>query len=185
MNKRGQFFLVAAIAIIGVVYGLSAVYTSIETPDTDPLVYDLTKEIKYEANTVIDSGVFNAETDGKMESNIQNLTDYYGSTNLGSDLILIYGNRSNMTALFYTTQDTGSIGVDFGTGQISHTVDQTRKFGNTFKIPPEDDAVTIILDENQNEEIRYSFDVKPGEMFFIVLKKEKQGEQFVAATKDQ
>lgn len=186
MNKRGQFFLLAAIVIIGVVYGLSSIYTSVETPDEYPFIYDLTKEIKYEGNTVIDSGLFNSETEEKIDANIQNLTDYYGSANLGSDLIILYGNSSNMTALFYATTDTGSIGIDLGTGPgFSHGNTQIRKYSNTFEVPAGDESVTIVLDENEQEEIKHTFNVKPGEMFFIVLKKEDQGEQFVAASKEQ
>ncbi|MBU0977654.1 MAG: hypothetical protein KKD18_04515 [Nanoarchaeota archaeon] len=184
MNKRGQFFLVAALVIISIAYGLSMIYTSIETPGEDNSIYDLTKEIKYESGAVVDSGIFNAETEEEMDANVQNLTDHYGSANLGSDLIFIYGNRTNMTALFYTTTDTGSIGVDLGTGTgFTHEVDQVRKFSSTFEIPSEDNSVTIVLDESQSEEVRYTFDVKPGEMFFVILKKEKQGEQFVSANK--
>lgn len=180
MNKRAQFFLVAALVIIGVVFGLSMIYTNIETPTEDHFVYDLTGEINYEAGSVIDSGIFNAITEEQRNRNLENLTDYYASANLGSDLMIVYGNQTAMIAIFYTTEDTGSIGIDLGGSGLSHEVDEDRRYNSTFLLTPEDDSVTIVIDED----LRLTFNVKPGEMFFIVLKKERQGEQFVAASKE-
>ena len=180
MNKRGQFFLIAAVVIISILFGLSAIYTTAETPTEDPLVYDLTKEIKYETGAVIDSGVFNALTEEQRDRNIENLTDYYASANVGSDLIVIFGDQMTMTAIFYTTQDTGEIGLDFGGPPLKHVVDQVRKYNTTFALT-NDNEVTIVIDKD----VRYTFTVKPGEMFFVILKKERQGEQFVSASKEE
>jgi hypothetical protein len=185
MNKRGQFFLVAALVIIGVVYGLSAIYTTVETPSEDFAVYDLTKEINYEAGSVIDSGIFNALTEEQRDKNVENLTDYYASVNSGSDLVVIFGNQTEMTAIFYTTEDTGTIGIDLATGPgPTYEIGDIRKYSSTFPLTPGDDTVTIVLDADKEEEISFTFHVKPGEMFFIVLKKERQGEQFVSTSEE-
>ncbi|MFH1802649.1 MAG: hypothetical protein ABH864_04310 [archaeon] len=184
MNKRGQFFLIAALVIIGVVFGLSAVYTTIETPSEDSSVYDLTKEINYEAGSVIDSGIFNALTEEQRNEHVENLTDYYASANIGSDLMILFGNRTEMTAIFYTTEDTGSIGVDLGGSEVVTYSGDIRKYNSTFDLNG-DDSVTIVLDKGQEEEISFTFHVKPGEMFFIILKKERQGEQFVATSREE
>lgn len=185
MNKRGQFFLIAAFVIILILFGLSAIYTTVQTTSTDTAVYDLTKEIKYEANVVIDSGTFNALTEEQKNKNVQNLTDYYASANLGTDFIVIFGNQTSMTALFYKTEDTGSIGIDLGTGpSVASYAGDLRKYNSTFQLGT-DNEVTIILDKDQDQEISYTFTVKPGQMFFLILKKERQGEQFVSATKEE
>ncbi len=185
MNKRGQFFLLAAVVIIAVLFGLTTIYTTVETPLEDSSVYDLTKEIKYEAGVVIDSGIFNALTEGQRNKNVENLTDYYASANLGTDFIVIYGNQTEMIALLYTTEDTGSVGIDIGTTTPVTYYDDLRKYNATFFIPQGDDEVTVVLDRNENEEIKYTFRIKPGEMFFLILKKERQGEQFVSASREQ
>jgi len=184
MNKRAQFFLVAALVILGVVFGLSMIYTNIETPTEDHSVYDLTREINYEAGSVIDSGIFNAITEEQRNRNLENLTDYYASANLGSDLMIVYGNQTEMTAIFYTTEDTGSIGIEVDSSSFSHKVDEARRYNSTFSLTPQDDSVTIVLDKGEEEEISLTFNVKPGEMFFLILKKERQGEQFVATSKE-
>ena len=179
-NKRGQFFLIAAVVIVSILFGLSAIYTNIETPSEDNSVYDLTKEIKYEAGVVIDSGVFNALTEEERDKNVENLTDYYASANLGSDFIIIFGNQTNMTAILHKTEDTGTISIKIGDTQTSIPFDQPRKNKASFELN-DDKKVTIILEGN----ISYTFNIKPGEMFFIILKKETQGEQFVSASREQ
>lgn len=182
MNKRGQFFLLAAVIIVSILFGLSAIYTSVETPSQDPSVYYLTKEIKYESGAVIDSGIFNALTEQQVKNNLENLTDYYASSNPGTDLIILYGNQTQMIAFFYTTQDTGNIGVQLGGGpSTGYNTTETRKYNTTFIIPSGDQEVTVVIDQD----VRYTFKVKPGQMFFIILKKERQGEQFVAASKNE
>src|SRR3989344_2736787 len=60
MNKRGQFFLIAAVVIAGILIGLGAVYVSLSSQKEDRIVYDLTKEISYEASRVIDKGELGA-----------------------------------------------------------------------------------------------------------------------------
>jgi hypothetical protein len=181
MNKKGQFFLIAALVIVAILFGLSTVYTTVETPSEDQFVYDLSKEIKYESNTVIDSGIFNALTEQQRNENVENLTDHYSSSNLGTDFIVVYGNKTEMTALFYTTQNTGSIGINLGGSEIlSHTVDQTRKYNSTFSLNETDHEVTVLIDQD----VKYTFKVRPGQMFFIILKKERQGEQFVSASRE-
>jgi hypothetical protein len=180
MNKRGQFFLLAAIVIIGVIMGLRAIYTNVETPPEDSSIYDLSEEIHYESGAVIDSGVFFAFNENERNRRIENLTDYYAAANLGTDFIIVYGDRDKLWAVFYTTQNTGSVGLTLGSGSANYNVTTQRRFNATFVPAQGDNSVTIVLDE-----VSYTFDLSPGQTFFIVLKKERQGEQFVSASKDK
>jgi len=177
MNKRGQFFLVAAVVIIAVLIGLATVYSNIEIPKEDSAIYDLSKEMNYEAGAVIDSGMFNSISDGERSMNIENLTDYYAKVNPGTDLLFVYGDRDGMAALFYTTEDIGSVGLGIGgTGSVDHQT-EARRFNTTFD-PGNDETVTIML----SEEVEHTFAIKPGQTFFVLLQKERQGERYVSAS---
>ena len=44
MNKRGQFFLIAAVVVIAILVGLAALYSVADTPQEDSVVFDLSKE---------------------------------------------------------------------------------------------------------------------------------------------
>ena len=85
-----------------------------------------------------------------------------------------------MTAILHKTEDTGTISINIGDTQTSIPFDQPRKNKASFELN-DDKKVTIILEGN----ISYTFNIKPGEMFFIILKKETQGEQFVSASREQ
>jgi hypothetical protein len=180
MNKRGQFFLIAAMVIIGILFGLSAIYTTIDTPPEDSFVYDLSKEINFEAGSVIDQGVFFSINEEERNSHVENLTDYYSAANLGTDLVIVYGNKTEMVALFYTSRDTGSVSVDFGGNPLESSFEGQRKYRATFVPESSSNTITITLPNN----LTFTFEIKPGQTFFVVLKKVKQGEQFVSTSRE-
>lgn len=180
MNKGGQFFLIAAFAIIAVLIGLMTIYTNVEVPKETAAVFDLSKEINYESCAVIDSGVFNALTKAERNSHLENLTDYYAAANPNTDLIIIYGDRNEMYAVFYTTKSAGSVKLDLGGDTIGDSQTTQGRYNTTFN-PGNEEDVTIIIDEN----ITHTFKIKPGQTFFLVLKKEIQGERYVGASRSE
>lgn len=177
MNKRGQFFLIAALVIIGIMIGLVAVYTTAQTPTKETMVYDLSNEINFESGQVIDSGVFNDLPENLWHNRVENLTDHYASSNLGTDFITIYGNRSEMYVLSYISDSSGSVGITSGNTPIGSSIIHQRRQNASFN-PNSEDEITVLIDQ----EIEYTFDIKPGQTFFVILKKEFQGERYVSAS---
>ncbi|MBU0760825.1 MAG: hypothetical protein KJ600_00365 [Nanoarchaeota archaeon] len=177
-NKRAQFFLVAAVVIVAIIIGIAAVYTNAEVPPEDTTVYDLSKEINYEAGAVIDSGIFNSIDETDRNANIENLTDYYARTNIGTDLIVVYGDMAEIFVVFYTTSSTGSVGIGLGSSAPTDYITTDRKFNSTFVPGEGEETITIII----SEDIQHTFKIKPGQTFFIILKKQRQGEQYVSAS---
>ncbi|MEK6818345.1 MAG: hypothetical protein AABY10_00250, partial [Nanoarchaeota archaeon] len=114
MNKRGQFFLIAALAIVGVIIGLTTVYNNISTVKEDFTVYDLSNEINYESAQVIDSGLFNSLDNSKIDENLKNLTDFYSKSNPDQEFVVLFGNEKKLKVVNYKKTPTGSIGVSFG-----------------------------------------------------------------------
>ncbi len=178
MQKRGQLFLIAAFVIIAILIGLGTVYVSTNAPKEDTQVYDLSKEVDFEASQVIDNGVFTGKSQSEIDSRIQNITTTYAKLNPESDIAVYYGNASQLNVITYTVNEAGRIGFDFGgtpltvsnlprrivnKGTLSSTVGGTVevKFGN----PP----------------ISNKFNLTPGQNFFIVIKKEAGNERTVAA----
>ncbi len=114
MDKRAQFFLVAALIISGIVLSLAAVYNSTKVQKEDTQFYDLSSEIGAESSKVIDYGVYNSADTTKI---IQNFTSVYADEigNLGNEtLIFLYGDSTNVAYTLYQPQNQGSVG--FGTG---------------------------------------------------------------------
>ena len=92
LNKRGQFYLIAAIIIVGVLFGLTAIYNSASSQKEDSKVYDLSKEVDFESARVIDSGIFYGRNQSEINDYLYRLIEYYGKTNPPSNIVLLYGN---------------------------------------------------------------------------------------------
>ena len=178
LNKRGQFFLIAALVIIVIIIGFAAFYNVAETPPEDIVIYDLSKEINFEAGEVIDSGIFNALTTDDWHKNLENLTDYYAKANLGNDFFIVYGNRSRMFILAYTTKNTGSVSV--GASTIDTT--EVRRVNVSFAPSADEGTVTLVIPK-ENLNITNTFNIKPGQTFYAIIQKERLGERYVVASK--
>jgi hypothetical protein len=171
-NKRGQFYLIAALAIIGIMAGLSGVYSKIKTTEEDPTVYELSDEINYEIGQVIDSGVLAGMSQEEISRNIENLTDFYARSNPSSSLLAIYGNRTELTLLLYNNTGTG--GITIGGGALIWNFDtQTKRLDTSYS--PVQNNVNVTFGG-----ITYFFNLKSGRVFFVILKKVKQDDIFVA-----
>ena len=83
-----------------------------------------------------------------------------------------------MFVILYTTENTGNVGIDLGGENIINEQTTQRRYNATFD-PGDDETVTVEI----NEDITYTFRIKPGQTFFIILQKEKQGERYVSASK--
>ncbi|MBI5804347.1 hypothetical protein HY450_03825 [Candidatus Pacearchaeota archaeon] len=173
--KRGQFYLVAALVIIGILATLTTVYNVAKTQREDLTVYDLSTEINYEAAQVIDNGIFTATSDEQIGGNVENLTDFYAEANPTSDLLVIYGNESELTIIFYNNTKIGSVGISFGGVPIDLEIEELRKLKGRI---PRDRSGRVQVE--LNEGIRYTFELNAGQVFFIVLKKEKDEGRYVS-----
>lgn len=175
MNKRGQFFLIAALVIVAILAGLGVVYTSVNTPKEDKSVYDLSQEINTEASQVIDNGVFSASSSATINGNIDNLTSTYASAYPNSNFVFVYGDASLLHIIYYNNTNAGNIGISTGTGSKSSlTVESRNKLTQDLDNPG--DHVIITLGNG----INYDYNVTQGQNFYLVIKKDVQNDQIIA-----
>ena len=175
MNKKGQFFLIAALVIAGIIITLGAINISTKKiPNEEKPFYDLSKEIDYESNQLIDYGVYESQTFSERNKSLVSFVSNYSAANPNTEMLLIYGNASLVTILFYTSASSGAPGISTGGSPaevpqrvIVPTVPIYEKSGNN---------ITVMLSENSV----LTFELQAGENFFIVLKKESGEETFVA-----
>ena len=92
MNKRGQIFIIAALIIVGIILGISAVSISTRFEKEDVKVFDLSEEIDLEGKRVVDHGIF---TGGDISEKIINLTEFYVRTT-DSEIIILYGTKGRL-----------------------------------------------------------------------------------------
>lgn len=169
MNKRGQFFIMAAIIVVVVISGLTGVATYINIGNEQRTFYDLSKEVGFETKKVLDWGVFNdKEIDGLTESFLFKYSDYIGQ----DEVIFIYGNGEGYKALRFEEDRIGSIGLD--TGMVKE-ININRRTEKKAKVILSENDVSVIINE-----ISYDFNLREGQNFFFVIIKEVQNERFVA-----
>lgn len=174
MNKRGQFFLIAALVLIAIFVGLGAIYTSSKVSTEDFTVYDLSKEINFESSQVVNTGVLTGLSSTEIINRIKTLSEVYSESNQESDFLLVYGNETELNAFYYNNTETGEIGLSTGAETSPQITLQARE-------------VTIIREQNQNSlrvllpnDINYDFNITSGQAFYIIIKKERGDEQIVS-----
>ncbi len=94
--KRGQFYLIAAFVIIVIMTGLAYVYIKVETPAESLNINDLADEVHYEANKVVDNGVFSGLNEEQISDNIKKLAEYYIDKYSYIDLFIVYGDENKV-----------------------------------------------------------------------------------------
>lgn len=175
MNKKGQFFLIAAIVIVGIIITLSAINISTKTPAKENTAfYDLSKEIAFESNKLIDYGVYQYRGQTSPAPSVTSLVANYSAVNPDTDMLFIYGNRTALTILLYNKTSLGT--ESFGTGGAPVGINIETRTPTTPGYLIEGNNVTVQL----GGIAPLTFELQPGENFFIVLKKEAGEETLVA-----
>lgn len=171
MNKRGQFFLVAALVIIALLLGLAVVYNSIKAPAEDLEVVDLSNEINYESAQVIQQGLNNGASEQEIEKRINDLTEIYSEANPDSDLIIIYSSLNKITKIEYTSVPSGSTAV--GTSGQQQSI--SNRDISIIQKPTSGEDYKIFVSG-----IEYTFDLNDGKDFYLIIKKDKEDEKIVS-----
>jgi len=203
-GKKGQFYFIAALVMIMVLVGLVFyTYVNASTESDDLLVYYLTQEIHYEANQVIDSGVFTGQEPEEISENVQELAEYYIDTYPDLDMTMVYGDEEgayiiNLTEdeevfreevdyqyewdelLDQCNKDRGQIAARRALGYTicSDTYIRERSTTKKFKVLPDENDK--IVDVWLNDEEHYQFEITPGQQnFFILIRTADEGERTI------
>ena len=170
-GKSGQFYLVAAVVIVGAIIGISAV-SNYSKKEESPGINDLSEEIQIESAKTLDYGIKNGLTQPQMNQLMKNFTSYYVNYEGRSQksLYFIFGTRSNITVSGY--QEEGkTILVKSGTSQATIT---TQPGDFTGSLDPQENGLTFDIDGNS-----YVFDLSPAENFYFVTTQNVGGGEYV------
>ena len=91
VQKRGQFFLVAALIIVSIVLSLGTIYNAARSQPADAKVPSLANEIKYESLQAIDNAVVNNLNNDEIDARLNSLLLAYSKSNSDKEIIFIYG----------------------------------------------------------------------------------------------
>jgi hypothetical protein len=168
-NKKGQFYLIAAIIIIAAILGFAAV-SNIVTKRSSVKVYDLREELEIESGEVLEYGVTSQQNLEEVVNDfILKYEDYAGENR---DLYFIYGDFNEV--IIFTFRD---IQVKTSIGNIETTTTVLKE--NITRLNIEEGTKEVVATINN---IDYSFELKPGQNFFFVISEEVEGEQHIVTS---
>lgn len=165
-NKRGQFYLIAAIIIIIVLLGFTGVTNFAKTKKSDVQTYELSKELNLESSFVIQYGLFNSKDINPLLTDFSsNYSKYIGDQS--SDIYFVYGNQESIQVLGYQNVNSGSISLNFGENSQPFNLKIPGKETTVSRpIPTEGKTqVDVVINEKT-----YNFDLIEGQNFYFIIK---------------
>jgi len=168
MKKRGQFYLIAAIIIIGIVLTSVTLINYIKTKKEKYPIYNLGDIVKFESAKVLDYGIVNgSDLNQLMTYWIINYTNYGGKSITG-DWLFIYGEKNNLKALVINKESSGGITIDVG-GTLVTSPQLENYIVKIYDISKEVTSEGKINISIPQMNYSNSFDVKPGQNFWFVI----------------
>jgi hypothetical protein len=164
MNKKGQFYLIAAIIIVTIAAGFVTIFNSASSHQTSDINY-LRDEIKIESSRAIDYAAINNKD---FTSTMINVSEQYINNTVGNNFYFVFGTTTTMTFLayqsFYANITLDSIDKTnlVGTGKI---------YSQTFAPSGGTTKVTI----NGND---YVFKLNNGNNYGFVISSAKGGQVY-------
>ena len=170
-NKKGQFYLLAAIIIIVVIVGFAAISNYAKKRSSIKL-YDIKDELQIEGGEVLEYGVYTGEE--QIDDFIEKYQEYAGE---GKNLYFIFGNVGEVWMVTFEEVVRGKITETSGTGV---DIPGVRYEKEQLEVIEEGGIKTVIVTiGEEGNEIDYEFELKPGENFFFVISQEIEGEKHI------
>ncbi len=194
INKRGQFFLLAAIILISLIAGIFLYSNQVFLQESKGGIESLKQEVAGETGAVIDYGLYKGED--KLEDFIGQMSGNLLTRN-SPDLIFFYGNGTQLKVL---NLGENNITYDLsGTEEVCPGIKQnvTTTIGVAgFEAGIRVDLTTLeasnlvcIVPLNSLEKIEfkvngtdYTIPLNTGKNFYFVIKKEQGTDVYVATT---
>jgi hypothetical protein len=173
-DKRGQFFLLAAVIIITGIVAIASIKSFVtETGgESEERIYDLGQEVGYESARVIDYGIYNDKYNEELiDGWLANFTEYVSEREGVSEWLFVYGNKEKIVVVNFTSEDKGNVGINVGDKKIiSRTKPVLVPEKKSYTTPGSKVRVRDTLG------IEREFELAEGESFyFVVAKKESSG----------
>lgn len=96
-NKRGQFYLITAVILAGLVLGLLSVYNQSSNTETYSKIPELSQQLNLESEAVLDYDLNNNQN--KFDNFASNFSEYSGKD---VNIIYIVGKKDHMKAFNYS-----------------------------------------------------------------------------------
>ena len=175
-NKKGQFYILAAILIALAVSGIASVTTYSAIKSEPKKIQDISSELQEEGSRIVDYGIYNSQD---LDNLLNSFTDteyapYFLKKTENTDIVFIYGDKTTLWGVRYNEQSTGTISATIGGATTNWQIVNT--FADRTPITDADGDGIISVDLLGKT---FDFDLKDNEMFYFIIAQEKQGETYI------
>lgn len=122
MKKRGQFYLIAAFAIIAILISLATVMNSARVKDESKIAYDWGEELEIESRYVLDYGTVNGLD---KEELINEFTKTFSEYSKDTEFYFIFGGEKDLMVYRWFNDEREDIPYQEKDGQVKITVEET------------------------------------------------------------
>ena len=174
-GKRGQFYLIAAIFIILIMFGTTSIATQASVKPEPRTIKDLGDELNRETYKIIEHGVvLEKELTPLIESfSKEDMAKYILKNSEDASIVFVYGKEEGYNAIAVENKGIGAITI--GGSELEN------KKLNFREGEPEKEGDFLELKVN---DILYKFKIKPNEMFYFLIVKSREGEIFIERNKE-
>ena len=170
MNKKGQFFLIMAFIVLGLIAGLATVTNSVDKKIDARFNY-VKGELNLESEKAIDYGVSQNFDSAQMKTLLRDFTEDYSSYSNADDFYYIFGTTGEITFAGLKKQSGGTI----QTNQNPSTIILSQGFFMTQDFSNPTNPVILTIDGTV-----YPFTLRTGQNFYFVVSKSVEGDVYVA-----
>ena len=110
-QKRGQFYLIAALVAVAVLLGAGTIFIHARVPQTDTSVNTLIDEMQDEVFEIINRDFYNHTRSEHTWLRIEGLTQNYSLSNPSLNIIILYGNTTKFAATSYIKGIASSLSI--------------------------------------------------------------------------
>lgn len=159
-DKKGQFYVVAAIMIIVIIIGMAGVSNYITTKEEPKGFYKLESELGLEGAKVIDYGIYNNQEISIIIAGFtEDYANYVAKTGEDFELAIVQGNQNSGKIIRFTKESSGYVEAgEFGLPKAREVV--------TIIEPVPLGQTKVIVDVGNKT---YEFTLKENENFLFVM----------------
>lgn len=193
MEKRGQFFLLAAVIISAVVISLGATTNKASVNEEPGNFYDFSYEVKREAGAVLDYEVYtNFDVNVDLADFVELLAQDILERSPGSSFVFIYGNIDDMTVVSYGSESVYVDNVEIeGASEVSSRIciedmckdiDEESKSTGGHHVTLTYDVTRMGADDIliEIEGVEYIFPLTEYRQVIFVMRKDFGGDRYVS-----
>ena len=176
MNKSGQFYLIAAVFIVLILFGTNSIATYATVRPEPKTIVDVSDELNRETYNIVEYGVLNARNIEELGDQFagKDVSQYFLKKSEDSNIVFVYGKKGEVRAVKVKNRNTGNIVI----GNSNFETDNTFSIKNSMPKIVNGFVEVEVLGKS------YKFEVKDNEMFYFLIVKERDDEVFVERNKE-